>query len=79
MTERRSPPPAAEECLYRAYPSSQKGGTPVDEDVWDLATHDQHLETLSVYRPAACPRCQSKVHLHGLRPRGRAFGDRRLR
>ncbi len=39
------------------------------EDVWDLATHEQRLETPAVYRPAACPRCQAKVHLHGLRVR----------
>jgi len=41
----------------------------VAEEVLDLATHEQQLETPAAYRPAACPRCQSKLHLHGLRVR----------
>ena len=69
MTDQQSPPPAPSGCLCRPYPSTQKGGTLVAEDVWDLATHEQRLETPAVYRPAACPRCQAKVHLHGLRVR----------
>ncbi len=69
MTDQQSPPPAPPACLCRPYPSTQKGGTLVAEDVWDLATHEQRLETPSVYRPAACPSCQAKVHLHGLRVR----------
>ena len=52
MTEYRSPPPAAEACLCRVYPSSQKGGTLIAEDVWDLATHEQRLETPAAYQPA---------------------------
>ena len=69
MTDEQSPPPAAPACLCRPYPSTQKGGTLVAEDVLDLATHEQRLETPATYRPAACPRCQAKVHLHDLRVR----------
>jgi len=69
MTESRSPPPAPEACLCRSYCSSQKGGSLIAEDVWDLATHEQRLETPAVYRPSACPRCQAKLHLHDLRVR----------
>ncbi len=69
MTENRSLPPAAESCLDRAYSSSQKGGTLIAEDVGDLATHEQRLGSPDSYRPASCPRCQSVVHIHDLRPR----------
>jgi len=69
MTEHRSPPPAAEACLCRADRSSHKGGSLIAEDVRDLASHEQRLETPAVYRPAGCPRCQAKLHLHDLRVR----------
>lgn len=70
MTEYRSPPPTPDACLCRICPSSQKGGTLIAEDVWDLATHEQRLHTPGVYRPAACPRCNAKLHVHDLRLRG---------
>jgi hypothetical protein len=69
MTENRSLSPAGEGCLDRAYPSSQKGGTLIAEDVQDLETHERRLETPDAYRPAMCPRCRANVHIHDLRPR----------
>lgn len=71
-------PPAPEACLTRPYPSSQKGGTLIAEDVVDLATHERRLGAPDLYRPEACLRCGSAVHLHDLRPRlllGRAEGS----
>jgi hypothetical protein len=69
MTENRSLPPAAEACLLRAYPSSQKGGTLIAEDVLDLATHEERLEDPESYRPVRCLRCGGPIHVHDLRPR----------
>lgn len=69
MTEDRSLSPAVEACLGRRYPSSQKGGTLIAEDVHDLATHEQRLEAADAYRPPACPRCGSGLHVHDLRSR----------
>jgi len=69
MTENRSLSPAPEECLDRAYVSSQKGGTLIAEDVQDLETHERRLETPDAYRPAGCLRCRTNVHIHDLRPR----------
>jgi len=70
MTELRSLSPADEACLCRACPSTQKGGTLVAEDVHDLEAHEQRLAQPDSYRPAGCPRCGSKLHIHDLRPRG---------
>jgi len=70
MTEIRSLSPADEACLCRAYPSTQKGGTLVAEDVHNLEAHEQRLAKPDSYRPASCPRCGSKLHIHDLRPRG---------
>jgi hypothetical protein len=69
MTDSRSLSPAPEACLCRPYPSSQKGGTLIAEDVHDLATHELRLEDPDAYRPAACPRCGAGLHIHDLRPR----------
>lgn len=63
-----SPPLEAEACLCRRYPSSQKGGTLIVRGADDLAEHLRRLET-DAYRPAACPRCEAPVHIHGRRPR----------
>jgi len=68
MTVKRSPPPEAEACLCRPYPSSQKGGTLTCEQVTDLETHARWLAT-GRYRPAACPRCGAGMHVHDRRPR----------
>lgn len=63
-------PPEPEACLTRPYPSSQKGGTLIAEDVLDLETHTQRLDSLDLYRPQACPRCGARVHIHDSRVRG---------
>ena len=63
------PPPEAEACLTRAYPSTQKGGTLIAEDVLDLETHALRLERRDLYRPAQCLRCGARVHIHDLRMR----------
>jgi hypothetical protein len=60
---RERPPPPAPECLERPYPSSQKGGTLIAEDVRTLGAHEQRVCDPDGYRPARCPRCQHD-HLH---------------
>jgi hypothetical protein len=52
-----SPAPQPEACLDRTYPSSQKGGTLIVEEVRDLEAHEGRLEDPDGYRPARCPRC----------------------
>ena len=69
MTDDRSLSPVPEACLSRPYSSSQKGGTLIAAEVFDLATHERRLEDLEAYRPAACPRCDAALHVHDLRPR----------
>ncbi len=64
------PPPEAEACLTRRYPSSQKGGTLIAEDVVDLETHERRLACGDLYRPKACPRCGARIHIHDCRVRG---------
>ena len=64
------PPPEAEACLTRRYPSSQKGGTLIAEDVVDLATHERRLSLPELYRPKRCPRCGARLHIHDSRVRG---------
>jgi len=64
-----SPPPPAR-CLERPYPSSQKGGTLIAEDVVDFATHERRLLDPDGYRPARCHRCLCCVlHAHDFRER----------
>lgn len=74
MTENRSPSSACQACLNRAYASSQKGGTLIAEDVWDLENHERHLQSPDTYRPSGCLRCGARVHVHDLRPRA-LLGD----
>jgi hypothetical protein len=62
-----SPAPSA--CLERAYPSSQKGGTLIAEDVLDLETHHARLSDANAYRPSGCGRCGAVVHVHDRRSR----------
>ena len=69
MTNDRSLSPAAEARLDQPYPSSQKGGTLIAEDVHALATHERRLEDPDAYRPSACLRCGAALHVHDLRPR----------
>lgn len=64
MSQHRPPPPPPE-CLVRRYPSSQKGGTVVAEDVLDPETHRQRLCDPDGYRPTLCPGCDhDRVHVH---------------
>lgn len=70
MTDHRSPPPPAEECLCRRYPSSQKGGTLVAELVLTLECHVRTLDG-GGYRPqGGCPGCSTgALHVHDYRTR----------
>jgi len=69
VTDNRSLSPAVEACLGRPAPSSQKGGTLIAEDVYDLAAHELRLAAPDAYRPAGCPRCGAALHVHDVRPR----------
>jgi len=69
MSQRPAPPPPPR-YLEQCYPSSQKGGTLVAEDVTDLETHARRLCTPDGYRPSRCPRCGHGVlHVHDYRAR----------
>ena len=57
MTRERVPPPQEAACLSRPYPSSQKGGTLIAEDVGDLLTHRRRLAAPDGYRPEHCLGC----------------------
>lgn len=70
MSRDRLPPPTPPECLVRPYPSSQKGGTLIAEDVHDMQEHARRLCDPDGYRPPRCPRCGHGVlHVHGYRER----------
>jgi hypothetical protein len=63
-------PPPAPACLEKPYPSSQKGGTLIAEDVVALEEHERRLADPGGYRPASCPHCNSRVlHAHDFRER----------
>jgi len=65
MSQRRLPPPDPAPCLVRPYPSSQKGGTLIDERVTDHAEHQRRICDPDGYRPAECPRCHHRgLHVH---------------
>ena len=69
MSQRPSPPQAAK-YLERPYPSSQKGGTLIAEEVTDLETHRRRLSDPDGYRPRCCPGCgHRKLHVHDYRSR----------
>jgi hypothetical protein len=69
MSSNELPPPAPL-CLERPYPSSQKGGTLIAEDVADLAAHRKRLSEPDGYRPRSCPRCYClRLHAHDFRER----------
>jgi len=69
QTSTLAPPPEAP-CLYRPYPSSQKGGTLIATDVVDLATHQARMRSPDGYRPSRCPTCGHPVmHAHDTRSR----------
>jgi hypothetical protein len=66
--ERLPPPPPA--CLGRLYPSTQKGGTLIAEDVTDRETHERRRSDPDGYRPVACPKCSHQgLHIHDYRER----------
>jgi Domain of unknown function (DUF6431) len=70
MSQERLPPPDPAPCLGRAYPSSQKGGTRIAEEVTDRAEHQRRLCDPDGYRPANCPKCGHAVlHVHDYRER----------
>lgn len=63
-------PPEPEECLVRAYSSSQKGGTIVAGEVMDLETHKRLVADPDGYRPSCCLACgELKLHRHEFRER----------
>jgi hypothetical protein len=68
MTDYRSAPSPAEECLCRPYSSSQKGGTVIDESVTCFEEHERQLRS-GGYRPSGCLRCGRGMHIHDYRPR----------
>jgi hypothetical protein len=70
MSRNRLPPPESEACLFRLRSSTQKGGTLIDEDVPDHATHERRICNLDGYRPPFCPRCgEGPLHVHDYRER----------
>ena len=70
MTQNRVSPPHPPACLVRPYPSSQKGGTLIAEDVLDRAEHEMRLADPDRYRPEHCPGCGHGVlHVHDYRTR----------
>ena len=70
MSQETSPPPPEAACLFRPYPSSQKGGTLIAIDVEDLATHLARVCSPDGYRPDHCPTCGHPVmHAHDYRIR----------
>jgi hypothetical protein len=63
-------PPPETPCLYRPYPSSQKGGTLVAEAVRDFATERALMCSPDGYWPACCPTCgHGLMHSHDSRTR----------
>ena len=65
MSQQRLPPPTPAPCLVCPYPSSQKGGTLIDETVTDRAEHRRRICDPDGYRPAECLACHHQVlHLH---------------
>jgi hypothetical protein len=70
MTPQTPTPPPEAPCLYRPYPSSQKGGTLIATDVIDVVTHEARMRSPDSYRPSRCPTCgHSVMHAHDTRRR----------
>lgn len=65
------PEPALPDYLNRAYAAkpSQRGGTLIAEDVWDLEQHRSRVTHPDGYRPDACPACGAFLEGHGCRAR----------
>jgi hypothetical protein len=70
MSQNRLPPPEPEACLFRLRSSTQKGGTLINEEVTDHATHERHLCDPDGYRLPFCLRCgKGPLHRHDYRER----------
>lgn len=70
MSPNRLPPPPAG-CLCRPYPSNQKGGTLIADDVADLEAHRRRVCDPDCYRPGSCPGCgHGTLHVHDYPERG---------
>ncbi|MBE9509181.1 MAG: transposase family protein [Chloroflexi bacterium] len=70
MSQNGLPPPPAPPCLDKGYPSSQKGGTLIAQDVTDLSMHLKRLHDPDGYRPSKCNNCGHDVlHVHDYRER----------
>ena len=70
MSQNRLPPPESPACLFRLRSSTQKGGTPIAEEVTDHATHEKRICDPNGYRLPFCPRCkQTRLHVHDYRER----------
>lgn len=67
MIGNRSLSSAPSACLERAYPSSQKGGTIIAEDILDLSAQQECLCDPDRCRPKKCRRCGARVHVHDRR------------
>ena len=69
MIRNRIPAPGPP-CLEKRYPSSQRGGTLIAEDVTDLGMHEKLLPDPDGYRPDWCLKCGNGVlHAHDFRER----------
>lgn len=65
MSPQRLPTPDTEACLDRRYPSSQKGGTLIAEDVLEQEEHERRRQDPDGYRLERCPRCHgTRMHRH---------------
>lgn len=70
MTQPTPTPPPEAPCLYRPYPSSQKGGTLIAAGVETVGEHLGRMCSPDGYRPAECPTCGHPVmHAHDTRTR----------
>lgn len=65
------PKPALPDYLNVSYADkpSQRGGTLIAEEVWDLDEHRRRVASPRGYRPPACPRCGRFLQGHGCRTR----------
>ena len=64
MSQERLPPPPTG-CLERRYPSTQKGGTLIVEEVVDREAHERRRADPDGYRPERCFGCgHDRLHIH---------------
>lgn len=63
----RSPPnhpPTPDACLVHSRRKRYHGGTIIAVDVHDVAEHERRMCRAGGYRPASCPRCGGRLHVH---------------